>query len=166
MATTSIRVDNDARSGPGRVTYGTFHHQEQISVASLLTAAQITGTTFAAGLVSDWVPCDGLTDGVLYINPVTLDATTIEVQLEFSPDRTLVAPGEFVEGTDTAGVRTSTPEQEQFTAANYTAGVNAAIKLAFTLHQPTHWYRVKIKRTGGSSAGSTIKLFWAGACLP
>lgn len=163
MATTASPVDNAARCGNVRRNFVVFKSQEQITVASVKTATQIT--TAFSGFVTDWVACDGLSKGVVYINLVTADATTLEVEVEESPDRTLVAPMEAVDPA-VAGVAASAPQQTQFTVANYTPGANTAIALGLRLNYATLWFRVKVKRTAGTSAATTAKMFWTGASLP
>lgn len=173
MGTQSIYVDNNARRGSSSREFVTFGAKEQITsgwdgttvnLAAAQAAKQVTGTTYATGLVSDWVPCDGLSGGELYLVPVTADATTIEVQIEHSPDKTIIAQDHY-RGAAGATVTTA-PTESQFTVATYTPGSTVGWPIPIELRPGIRWWRYKAKRTGGTSAATTMQAYWVGARQP
>jgi hypothetical protein len=173
MGTQDIRIDNSARRGPSASEFTTFHDKEQVTVgwdgttanlAAALVTKQITGTTYAAGLVTDWVPCDGLSGGMIYVELDAADATTIEAQIEHSPDKTLIAQDHY-RGAAGATVTTA-PTESQFTVATYTPGSTVAWPIPLELRPGVKYWRLKLKRTGGTSAATTVKVWWVGARQP
>ncbi len=162
-----MEIDNAARLGPDHARFRTFTSKEQLwlsAVASTrLAATQITDA-YAAGVASEWVPTQTFSAGMLYINLITANATTIEVAIDHSPDATLIAVDHFREPPDASVA--SGPTETQFTVANYTPGATLALPIPLELRGGIKYFRVRVKRTGGASASTTCKLYWVGKVAP
>jgi hypothetical protein len=172
MGTQSISLRPDQREGAAiNRMFVTFGAKEQLTfgwdgttaaLAAAQAAQQIVDTYT---LISDWVPCDGLSAGMIYLNLITADATTIEAQVDHSPDKTLIAKAHYRESPEDATV-TSAPTETQFTVATYTPATTLALPIPLELRPGIRWWRLKVKRTNGTSAATTCKAYWVGARQP
>lgn len=157
-----IPVDNTARRLDVSEGFGKMASAEVIKDA----ATVIADFTSAGCWVSNWVPCDAFTGGMLYLLLVAFDGTSLEVQIDHSPNGDAVSPliaVEHLQGAPSSGVGTDVPVQHKFTLANYTAGDLAELPLNLS---KVGWFRVKVKRTAGSTAATSVSASWIGVRMP